>query len=289
MNILGTGLSGLVGSRIVELLSHTCHFQNLSLETGIDITNKTSIEKYISSSDASWVWHFAAMTNVDEIEKERMLGKQSTAWKVNVDATSNLVELCRRYNKRLLYLSTDYVFDGTKKTYTEEDEPNPQGWYAITKYEGEKLVSRLGDGGLIVRIANPYRGKHIGKPDFVEIIRKRLEGNQAVTSPEDQLFVPTFIDDIALALEKLTNTTASGIYHAVGSQVLSPYDVSKRIAIIYNYSISLVVATKFIEYFKDRAPRPFLGALTNDKISQLGVHMKTFDEGLEEVRRQGKS
>jgi dTDP-4-dehydrorhamnose reductase len=285
MNILGTGLTGLVGSRIIELLAGSFSFENLSLETGIDITQKDIVSSYISKTDAPWVWHFAAMTNVDSAEKEKGLGTNSSTWKVNVEATENIVEACKLYNKKLLYLSTDFVFDGIKDIYSEEDKPNPQGWYAQTKYEGEKRVAALGDACLIVRIANPYKAKQVGKPDFVETICERLKNGLGVTSATDQLFVPTYIDDIAYALQKLIEKDAHGIYHVVGSQALSPYEACIKIAASNGFDERLVAPTTFSEYFKNRAPRPFHAVLNNDKIAKLGVAMISFDTGLTVIKK----
>jgi len=285
MIILGTGLSGLVGSRVTELLAGAFSFQNLSLETGVNITDKNAVDTYFSTSKAPWVWHFAAITNVDLAEKERSLGEKSNAWKVNVLATEYIVDACMRYNKHLLYLSTDFVFDGNSAQYSENDVPIPQGWYAITKYEGEKRIDKLGHKGLIVRIANPYGGSPSSKPDFVETIRQRLANGLSVSAPSDQVFVPTFIDDIAFALGKLVTSDSHGIYHAVGSQALSPFVACQKIAASMGVQTELVQPVLFKEYFKNRAPRPFHAHLTNDKISNLGIHMKSFDEGLVQLNK----
>jgi len=95
MNIIGTGLSGLVGSRVVELLGSRHTFEDLSLDTGVDITNPSTVEERIKKSDAQWVFHFAAKTDVDGAEKERSLGENSPTWIVNVTATENIVSICR--------------------------------------------------------------------------------------------------------------------------------------------------------------------------------------------------
>ena len=286
MKIIGTGLSGLVGSRVVELLSSSFSFEDLSLDTGVDITHKDIVDARIAASDAPWVLHCAAKTDVEGAEKERTLGSSSSSWIVNVTATQHIVEACRRTQKRLIYISTDYVFDGTKDAYTEEDTPHPTGWYAVTKYEGEKQVATLGEQGLILRIANPYRAIFPAKPDFVAKIRTKLEQGESMQSPVDQIFVPTFIDDIGRAIEKLIVLEASWGYHAVGSDALSPYDAAGLIARTFSQDESKIIPTTFQEYFQGLAPRPFRAALKNDKISKFGGRMSTFAEGLAEVKRQ---
>lgn len=285
MKVLGTGLSGLVGSRIVELLPDYS-FENLSLETGVDITNKDQVDSYFKKSDAPLVFHFAAYTNVQEAEKQRALGEDSIAWKINVTATETIIENCKKYKKKLLYIDTDYAFDGKKKEYTEEDVPNPLGWYAITKYEGAKRVQSLAGDGLIMRIANPYRAHPVGKKDFVHKMLERLQSKQSIVAAADQLFVPTFIDDIAWAIKKLIGVNAYGMYHVVGSTALSPFDAALSIAEVFECDKTLVTPTTFAQMFQDRAPAPQFAALKNDKIQALGVTMKTFKEGLREVKRQ---
>lgn len=286
MNIIGTGLSGLVGSRIVDLLSHRHTFDNLSLETGVDIINKDLLDQYIEKSRAGWIFHFAAKTDVDGCEQEKSLGNQSSAWKINVVTTEHIVSMCRKTGKRLLYISTDYVFDGTKDTYTEKDQPQPRSWYAITKYEGEKRVQSLGEHGLVIRIANPFRSHPVGKLDFVHKIIQLLSQDQEALSPDDQLFIPTFIDDIASAIDTLILENAHGIYHVVGSQAMTPYESSRVIANVYKLNQALVKPAKFSEYFAGRASRPFHAVLLNDKITRLGIIMSGFEAGLRKVRSQ---
>ena len=286
MKIIGTGLSGLVGSRVVELLSPLFSFEDLSLDTGVDITKEAVVVSRIRASEASWVFHFAAKTDVDGAEKERELGEQSGTWIVNVCGTKYIVDACRQSGKRLLYVSTDYVFDGVSGVYTEEDIPNPQSWYAMTKYEGEKLVAELADRSLIIRIANPFRDHFLPRPDFVAKIREKLVAGEQITSPSDQLLTPTFIDDIAYAVKTLIDRNASGVYHIVGDDALSPFAAAKAVAKNFGFDTSLVRQTTFASYFAGRAPRPFRAHLKNDKITKFGVRMATFEEGLKEIKKQ---
>lgn len=292
MKILGTGLSGLVGSRVVDLLSPEFSFENLSLETGADITNKESVDSYFDHSDAPWVFHLAAYTDVQGAEKERLLGASSMAWKVNVLATANIIDNCNQTGKNVLYVDTDYAFDGKKKEYTEEDAASPLGWYAVTKFEGAKRVLALGKRGLVIRIANPYRAHPVGlsaqpgKKDFVHKMLERFESGQRVVGAVDQLFVPTFIDDIALAMKALLKARAFGLYHVVGSTALSPFAAACTVAQIYGYDEHLVSKMTFHDMFEDRAQIPQYAALRNDKIQALGVHMRTFAEGVNEMKRQ---
>jgi dTDP-4-dehydrorhamnose reductase len=286
MNILGTGLSGLVGSRISEIMAPKYTFENLSLETGVDITKPDEVNRRIAASDAAWVFHFAAYTDVQGAEKEKDKGKDSVAWKVNVDATATVIAACQKTGKHMLYLSTDYVFDGKEKEYTEAASPNPQGWYTKTKFEGEKLVGSLGEMGLTIRISNPYRANPVGKRDWVHKMMDRMREGQSVAAPTDQLFTPTFIDDLAFAIDKLIAVGGSGVVHAGGSAAISPYDAALEIAKIFKYDEKLVGKSTFAEYSKNRAPYPQYAALKNNTLEAMGVVMRGFGEGLAEVARQ---
>lgn len=282
MKVIGTGLTGLVGSRIVELLSPDYEFEHISLDHGIDITNFSLLDQFFSASSADWVFHFAAYTDVDKAEKERHLKQDSLAWRVNVTATDNIAGLCRKYNKKLLYISTDFVFSGDKDSYSENDIPNPQGWYAITKYQGELSVGKLNDS-LILRIAFPYKAHNSLKLDFVHKIVDFIKSGKTVFSPTDQLIVPTFIDDLALSINKLIQNQAAGIYHVVGSQAISPYQASILIARAYHLNEALVQKTSYYQFYKNRAPRPLHAVLKNDKITGYGVNLTPFKIGLSKI------
>lgn len=278
--ILGTGLSGLVGSRIVELLSGKYTFDS-SIE---DITDKDLIQKRIKTSDAPIVLHLAAKTDVDGCEEDKEQREQGETWKVNVLGTKNIVDGCLQGRKKLIYISTDFVFDGEKiEPYTEDDKPNPINWYGKTKHEGEKIISNSGLKFFIARIAYPYRRNFEQKKDFARALIGRLKNNEKVSVIIDHIMTPTFIDDIASALDFLIKNGERGIFHVVGSQFLTPYECATLIAGKLGSNKNLISKTTREEYFKNRAPRPFHLALKNDKIRKLGIKMRTFEEGLEEI------
>jgi len=284
MDIIGTGLSGLVGSRVTSLLTPGFIFADLSKETGVDLMDFSKVRDMISASRSPWVFHFAAYTNVQGAESEKAKGEEGVSWMVNVSATENIVNICRDTGKHLLYISTDYVFDGTKDEYSEDDTPNPISWYGRTKYEGEKLVQSLGDRSLIIRIANPYRSHPVGKMDFVHKMLERMNSGLEIQAPSDQLFCPTFIDDLALSLEKLIFSDARGIYHVTSATGISPYEAAKEIALEYGYTDARITPVSYEEYFSGKAHPPKQALLKHDKIDASGVHLHTFSKGLHEVK-----
>lgn len=281
--ILATGMSGLVGTRIAELLHAEFSFEDLSFDTGVDITDPESVEKHIAKSSAQVVLHMAAKTDVDACEDDKLLGEEGGAWMVNVNGTQNVVSAAKKFGKRVVYISTDFVFDGTKNHYTEEDEPNPINWYAVTKYEGEKIVAEA--SGCIVRISYPYRAYFPNKKDFVARILGNLKNGKSVVGLTDHIFTPTFIDDIALALPSILSRDLNGIFHVVGNSSHSVYEAVEMIANVFGYKASIRQTTRE-EYFHNRAFRPFKLALNNAKIRKLGISMRGFEEGLRQMKKQ---
>ncbi len=302
MKILATGLTGLVGSRFLELLDNSYDFDHINLENGINILDKNSVLSAISSSNVKIVLHMAAKTNVDgceidkkrdkqilslksEKEKEDAWISEQTAWGVNVFGTQNIVNACKRHKKKIIYISTDFIFNGQKKSYTEDDSPDPINWYAKTKYEGEKLVQNSGLDYIIVRTAYPYRA-FFQRSDFVRRIIEKLEKHEKLNMVTDHIITPTFIDDLVNALDVLIETDEQGIFHAVGSQSVTPYDAAIKIAREFDLDESVISKTTRREYFAGKAPRPFCLKLKNDKIGKLGIEMLTFDQGLKEIKNQ---
>lgn len=285
--IIGIGLNGLVGSRVLQLLGNKFDFINLSRSQGVDITDSKSLTKIKEYSKANFVIHMAAKTDVDSCEKDEDQGEEGEAWRINVEGSMNLAEICRETGKKIIYISTDFVFDGEKPVgefYSETDIPNPVNWYAKTKFEGEKRVEESGSDYAILRIAYPYRAEYDLKKDFMRAIKERLQNGLEIKAVTDHLFCPTFIDDVAKAIDLSIENDLSGIYHAVGSTSLTPYDASILIAKTFDLDESLISKTTRAEFFKDRAPRPFNLTLHSDKIKQLGVELVGFEEGLHNIK-----
>lgn len=285
MKILGTGLNGLVGSRISELLGDKYQFENISRSTGVDIQNKDQVTEKISSSDADVLLHLVAKTDVDGCEKDKEFTESGEAWQMNVIGTQYIVDACKLSGKKIIYISTDFVFDGTKgDPYSEDDTPHPLNWYAHTKWQGELIVQQAGIPYVIMRLAYPYGRPFEKKKDFVQAILSRLQNNQQIMGVTDHFFTPTYLDDIAFALDAIIAAHAEGIYHVVGNQSLTPYTAALRIAEAFGYDTSIVQKTTREIFFRDRAQRPYNLSLKNDKITKLGVNMRGFQEGLEALK-----
>lgn len=282
-----TGSNGLVGSRITQLLSASYEFFHINRSDGYDISDEKSLDK-INNVNASVLIHLAAKADVDGCETEKQLGHESEAWKINVNGTENVAKFCVKRKIKMIHFSTDFVFDGVKpegEGYIEDDLQNPVNFYGLTKYESEQAVQKLGVDYMILRIAYPYRKDFEKKKDFVRAIVSRLENGQEIQAITDHIFCPTFIDDIASAVDTLMQKEVSGIFHCVGGRYVTPYEAALKIADQFGFDTHLISKTTREKYFQGKAIRPFNLYLKNDKIKNLGIEMKSIDEGLKELKK----
>ncbi len=272
MKIAVTGASGLIGSRIIELLNKDFIFIPLNNET-MDITNQDQVELVLGNTDFDLLLHLGAYTNVDgaEAEKER-------AYLVNVTGTENIFREVVRLKKKLIYISTDFVFDGTNPPYSEKSLPNPVSYYGLTKYKGENIVK---DQAMIVRVTYPYRNFYKLKRDFVAAIYANLQEKKELTMVMDSLITPTLVDDIALGLKYLINHFENEVFHLVGAGSLSPYAAAQTIAQTLSCDPNLIKPITYNEYFKNKAKRPKLAQTTS--LYNDFHPMKTLQEGLKLV------
>jgi len=279
LKIVITGSTGLIGSRIVELLKGDFEFIQL-IEGQIDIREKDGVWKVLKKLDFDILFHLAAYTNVDGAEKEK-----EKAQLVNVKGTKNVLEAVSQKKKKLIYVSTDFVFDGIRRIgeppYYEYSKPHPISYYAQTKYEGEKLVK---NHAMILRFSYPYRSFFEPKQDFMRRLKSYLEQKRKLQLMTDTIITPTFVDDIAYATKYLFNNFAPEIFHVVGRDSLSPYDAGKLIAKTFTLDESLVEPTTYNEYSKNKANRPQFSEIKTKKNNFY--RMKSFEEGLEEIKTQ---
>jgi len=249
--VVGTGLSGLVGSRIIELLANRYQFVDFSLATGIDILNNSLLEEAFGKhQDAKAVLHLAAFTDTAKAHDQKG-DKKGSCYQLNVIGTKNIIAQCQKYGQRLIHFSTDFVFSGQKDgVYTEDDQPDPIDWYGQTKLEAERAVLAAGFPAVIARIAFPYRAQFTLKQDLVRKIISGLENNNLYPMFADQIITPTFIDDIAQGVDYFLTYKNEGLFHLVGQESLSPYQLAQKIARGFGFSPDLIKRGSLTEYQK---------------------------------------
>ena len=288
MKVIATGITGLVGSRIVEL-NPDIEFVDISIESGISILDPVALEKvFTDNPDAVAVLHLAAFTDTNAAWAQKG-DKNGLCYQLNVTGTQNIVSLCQKYGKYLVHISTEYVFDGNKiGSYTEEDATSAIEWYGETKALAEKVVTDSGLNAAVVRLAFPYRAKFDPKVDFIRKVKSKIEAGDTLNLFDDQITTPTFIDDIAGGLKVFFDKKPVGIFHLVGSSSQSPFALAQMVAEVFGLNSSKIIATKLNDYLKTENARPFAknAALSNDKVKTLGITMKTLHEGLLEIKNQ---
>jgi len=281
--IIGSGLSGMVGSRFAEMFASDFDFINLDLTNHIDITNAAQIDQALSQHPSTTVIHLAAFTDVSKAYSEAG-NKNGTVYKVNVLGTQNIANACHKHHHYLIHISTDFVFDGQNPPdngYIEEDQPQPIEWYGQTKLWAEQKVIDSGCQHAIARLAFPFRSHFPPKLDLVRNILEKLKTNTLHPMFTDQIITPTFIDDICQALKVFIDKKPQGIYHLVGSTSLTPYDLALKIALVFNLQTEIKQGS-FKDYLKtDPRPRQQYLRLNNAKLkADFGIEMQTIDEAL---------
>jgi dTDP-4-dehydrorhamnose reductase len=308
MKIVLTGATGLIGSRFFDLLKSKYEIASLSSSYGVDITDRKKVQSFLSDVNPAIIVHLAAKTNVDGCEEDKsddvkhltkekiltdkeinfekidpLFWKGSTsAFGINVVGTKNLADYAREKDIKIIYISTDFIFDGEKDFYTEEDSPNPVDWYGQTKFWGELV---LGERKLITRISFPFGYKSPIKNDLIWTLVKLLSTQESIKLVSDQIITPTFIDDIVNGLDFLIENSTEGIIDLVGNDSLAPIDIGVAIAREFGFNESKISPTTRRELYKGRAARPFKVALKNDKLKNLGFEMTDFFEALKKIKQ----
>ncbi len=236
----------------------------------LDITDRENVEKVLTEFSPDAIVHCAAWTNVDGAEDEKM---KPVVKKVNVDGTKNLADVAKRLDAKMIYISTDYVFNGEGTTPWQPDDKNfaPQNYYGETKLGGELAVSETLEKYFIVRIAWVF-GKN-GK-NFVDTMLKVGASHPEVKVVNDQIGTPTYCPDLARLLVDMLETEKYGFYHATNSGgFISWADFTKEIFAQAKID-SKVIPVSTAEYEKLAgkavAKRPFNSRLDKSKLEENG-------------------
>ncbi len=254
MKILVTGAKGMLGHDLCPILEDNGWDVIETDVHNLDITDAKIVESFLAEANPDIVIHCAAYTNVDKAEEDL-----ETARKINVLGTENLAKYCGKNDKTLIYISTDYVFDGkSEKVYKPDSKPNPINNYGLTKLEGELAVQKHCSQYFITRTSWLY-GYH-GK-NFVETMISLAEKPE-LKVVDDQVGCPTWTVELANGIVKLIRNKADyGIYHICGSGSTSWYGFAKSIFEKMNLNVNLKPCTT--EEFPRPAKRPAYSVMDN--------------------------
>lgn len=272
MKILITGAYGMLGSDLRDVLSS--HVVIAAGSKDLDITDCEKVLEFVKENSPDIVINAAAYTAVDDCETNF-----DEAYQVNAIGPRNLAIACREIDSPLVHISTDYVFDGSKKTPLVENDPiGPKSAYGKTKLEGEKFIEEILDKYFILRTAWLYG---LNGPNFVKTMLALTESYDEVTVVYDQVGSPTYTHDLALAISELLESDKYGIYHLTNAGECSWYEYCMEFYALAGKDTKVRPVTT--EEFPRPAPRPHYSVLSNEKWIKAGfTPMRSYKEALKD-------
>ena len=287
------GGTSLVGSTLIEYASknyqiyvteHDTPFSNPKIQSiKIDLLKeRKKIIEYIEKIKPAYVIHTVAFPNVDFCETHNELADL-----LHVDVTRDIVKVCKEIDSKLVYFSTDAVFDGTKNDkYSEHDNTNPLSYYGKTKLAAEKIIINDNDKNTILRTTVIY-GWH-KRSRFTNWVIDNLQNNNTVSAFTDQYNTPTLVDDLSKMILEILERDLSGIYHASGKTCLNRYDFALKLAEKFGLDQKLVVPTLSAQNLQ-LAPRPKNGCLDSTKLEKLAeIEFSDIDSGISYMHSKSK-
>jgi len=286
--ILVIGAGGLLGSTLMSLgkdemfgTYNTRPIEGSNLFQ-LDATKRQNAFKLVEKIKPDLVIDTHSITNVDYCETH-----PEEAWSVNVEGTKNIAEACKTFGAKMIFISTDYVFDGKKTTgYTEKDKPKPLNYYAKTKLIGEKILEALDVDYIIARTAVLYGHGGIGKISFPLWVVDKLKKKETINVVIDQYNNPTYVKNLAETLLLLYKKDARGLFHITGPECISRYDFAKLTAKTFGLDESLIKQTRTPE-INQVARRPEKLNMSNEKLRRVSkANLVGINEGLQALKEQ---
>ncbi len=288
MRIYITGIAGLLGNNIVKKLVNRCEITGVDI-LDLKIPNITyenfslyeteRLREHIKNVMPDAVIHTAAAVNVDECEEN-----PEWAYKLNEEVTGNITEICHSLGIKLIYISSDAVFDGEdEKLYVETDLANPLNIYAKTKLGGEKYVLQYKEN-LVFR-TNIYGHNIQNKKSFGEWIVTSLEEGKTLNMFEDIDFSPILVNDLAEIIYKALECNLCGLYHVCATGCISKYDFGIYLKEVFGLDTGKINRSQS-ESIHFKAKRSKHMGMSNEKIKRdLGIRIRTPEESIKEFKR----
>lgn len=272
MRVLVTGVKGQLGYDVVN----ECKKQGID-PIGVDIeemdiTDEAAVRKVVMESNVEAVIHCAAYTAVDAAEDNVAICR-----KVNADGTENIAKVCKELDLKMMYISTDYVFDGQgERPWQPDDERHPLNVYGQTKCEGEYAVEKYLDKYFIVRIAWVFG---VNGKNFIKTMLRLGKERGAVSVVDDQIGSPTYTFDLAVLLVDMIQTEKYGRYHATNEGLCSWYEFACEI--FKQAGMDVKVTPVSSDQFPAKAKRPSNSRMSKDKLEENGFNrLPTWQDAL---------
>jgi len=289
MKILITGANGLLGYKLVQLLSlqptvtviATARKKINGLPANVqffelDVTDHDQTLSVLSLTQPDVVIHTAAMTQVDQCETEREL-----CWKANVTGVENLVEACEKNNTHLVHVSTDFIFDGSHGPLDETAIPKPVNFYGESKLAGEQVIQKSKINWAILRTVLVFGvTPDLSRSNIVLWVKKSLEEGKSINVVNDQWRTPTLAEDLAMGCYLAASKKATGIYHISGEEMMTPYDIANQTAEFFKLDKSLIKPADSSTFRQPAMRPPKTGFIITKAKRELGYQPHSFKEGL---------
>lgn len=261
MRVLVKGVKGQLGYDVMNELAKR-GYEGVGVDVDeMDITDARKVDEVITKAQVDKVVHCAAYTAVDAAEDNVELCRR-----VNAEGTENIAKVCKRLDLPMVYLSTDYVFDGEgERPWEPDDERDPLNVYGQTKYEGELAVERNLDKYFIVRIAWVFG---VNGKNFIKTMLNLAQNHDTITVVDDQVGSPTYTYDLARLLVDMIETEKYGRYHATNEGLCTWYEFAKEIFRQAGVDVKVVPVTS--EQFQAKARRPHNSRMNKDKLEAMG-------------------
>ena len=294
MKILVTGANGLLGQHLIQLLlTSTTHdviasgkgpnrfpFKHERLiYQSADLAEPFDVYDLFDKCQPDIVVHAGALTQVDYCEEN-----QEEAFKVNYNGTCSVVVKSESQQCFLIFVSTDFVFDGLNGPYKEEDEVHDVNWYGQTKWMAENVVKECTTDWAIVRTCLVY-GNNLneGRSNIINWVKENLEQGKKIKLVSDQFRTPTYVQDLAKGIVLIIEKKTKGIYHISGEEMMTPFDMAIATAAYLGLDNSLIEKVN-ADTFSQPAKRPLKTGLIIDKAKrELGYAPCSFKEGLKRM------
>jgi dTDP-4-dehydrorhamnose reductase len=253
----------------------------------MDIAQRTSVRDVIGTAKPDVIVNCAAFVKVDEAESKREI-----AWRTNVTGVEHLAEVARKIDARIIHISTDFVFDGMRAPYTEEDAPHPINYYGRTKLASENVLRTSGLEHTIFRTCLLYGAAEHANANYALSVIMSLVQGQPIYAATDLFSSPTLVDDLAVAIVQATERRRGGLYHIAGPQMLPRYEFAHHIAEAFRLDTSLIHPVTIAELRArhtgegPRADRPAKSGLVSLKAqTDLGLRLSKVEDGLQVMER----
>ena len=273
MKVLVTGTKGQRGYDVVNELEKRGHTAVAVDIEEMDITDAVSVERVITEAEVEAVIHCAAYTAVDAAEDNVEICRR-----VNAEGTKNIAKVCKKLDLKMIYISTDYVFDGEgERPWEPDDERHPLNVYGQTKYEGELAVEKYLEKYFIVRIAWVFG---VNGKNFIKTMLKLSETHEELNVVDDQVGSPTYTYDLAVLLVDMVESDKYGRYHATNEGLCTWYEFAKEI--FRQAGVEVKVNPVTSDMFPAKAKRPKNSRMSKEKLDANGFHrLPTWQDALE--------